>query len=241
MGKTIKHVCFDKDGTLIDVHLSWVPITQRRTLKIRDLYGLGEDLHKPLALSMGVDLDRQRIVKGGPVGYKARPVIIDTVAQWLKGRNIPATVEQLTEIFAEVDRDVQKANDFNAVALPGVVEGIKRLHQAGYKVSVYTSDRRKNAQRVIELIGLQGSVDAIIGGDDIRKPKPDSEGFVKACAAVNIPLDDSVYVGDSIDDMRVAPGKTYGITHGIASKEELAPVAHHVFDTFQDLTGFLLK
>jgi HAD superfamily hydrolase (TIGR01549 family) len=237
----IKHVCLDKDGTLIDVHRSWVPITQRRTLKIRQFYRLGEDLHKLLALVMGVDLQRGRIIPGGPVGYKARPFIMETVAQWLNNKNIPATIDQLTTIFAEVDHDIQESKDFNAAAMPGVVEGIKRLKSAGFKISVYTSDRNKSTSLVLEMIGLKECVDAIVGGDDVQKPKPDPEGFLKACQAVHVPAERSIYVGDSMDDMRTAKGRTYGVAYGIAGKEELVSSgAQKVFDTFNDLTEFLL-
>ena len=118
MVQNIKHVCLDKDGTLIDVHQSWVPITQRRAFKIRQLYGLGEDFHQALALAMGVDLNRKRIVTGG-WGYQPRPVIIERTVQWLKSNNIPATVEKLTELFSQVDYDIQQADDFNVSALPG--------------------------------------------------------------------------------------------------------------------------
>jgi HAD superfamily hydrolase (TIGR01549 family) len=241
MVHNIKHVCLDKDGTLIDVHQSWVPITQRRTLKIRQYYRLAEDLHQPIALAMGVDLDRQRIVQGGPVGYKARPIIIDIMVKWLNRHGVSANVEELTQIFAEVDHDVQQAQDFNARALPGVVDGIKHLKEAGLKVSVYTSDRSKSTALVLKIIGLEGSVDAIVGGDNVARAKPDPEGFLKACAAVGVPPEHSVYVGDSIDDMRTVKGRTFGLTHGIASREELMPDAAEVFDTFSELTEFLLK
>ena len=241
MAERIQHVCFDKDGTLIDVHQSWVPITQRRALKIRQFYGLGEESHQALALAMGVDLNRKKIMPGGPVGYQPRPVIIEKTAAWLNAKNVPATADQLAEIFRGVDRDIQEADDFNAAALPGVVAGIKRLKQAGLKISVYTSDRHKNTERVLALLGLEKDVDAIVGGDDVKKPKPDAEGFIKACAAVGVPLAESIYVGDTVDDMRMAGPAAYGIAQGLSSKEELAAAACHVFDSFTALTEFLLQ
>ena len=84
-------------------------------------------------------------------------------------------------------------------------------------------------------------MDAIIGGDDVRRPKPDPEGFVSACAAVKVPLDGSVYVGDIVDDMRMAAGRGYAVAQGLSSRGDLAPVAEKVFDTFFDLTEFLLN
>jgi HAD superfamily hydrolase (TIGR01549 family) len=241
MIQAIKHLCLDKDGTLIDVHQSWVPITQRRTFKTRQFYGLNEDFHEPLALAMGVDLKSQRIIPGGPVGYQPRPVIIEQTVQWLKGRKVPATVEELTDIFKSVDRDVQAASDFNARPLPGVVDGIRRLKQTGLKISVYTSDRHKNTELVLAQLGLDQYVDAIVGGDDVTRPKPDPEGFVKACQAVGVPAENSMYVGDTLDDMRMVKGHGYGVAQGLVSRNELAGAAQQAFETFTDLTEHVLQ
>jgi phosphoglycolate phosphatase len=245
MLKDIKHVCLDKDGTLIDVHQSWVPITQRRTLKLRHFYRLGEHVHDDLALAMGVDLVHKRIVPGGPVGYQPRPVIIEAVARWLKTKNIAAGTDEIAGIFREVDRDVQDANDFNASALPGVIDGIKRLKHAGYQLSLYTSDRHKNAERVLEHLGIRSCIDAVIGGDDVRNPKPDPEGFISACAVVGVPLMNSVYVGDTVDDMWMARQcglkGAFGVAQGLATEKELAGKAQKVFATFNELTDYLTQ
>lgn len=245
MKNSIKHVCFDKDGTLIDVHASWVPMTRRRVTKIIDFYRLDGECRDALALAMGVDLQTQRIIPGGPVGYQPRAIILQAVAQWLGHQKVDASIEQLAEIFRGVDSDVQVANDFNANPLPGVVDGIKRLKQSGIKLSLYTSDRHKNAQRVLDLLGLEENFDIIIGGDDVIKPKPDPEGFIKACGAVNISVADSIYVGDTADDMLMArqcfPNSSYGVAQGLSSYEELKHHTPTVFKNFNDLMDHLLK
>jgi phosphoglycolate phosphatase len=245
MDLKVQHVCFDKDGTLIDVHASWVPITRRRAHKIIRFYGLPEEELPNACRAMGVDLGTQRILLGGPVGYKPRAAIIDSVVGWLRHFPVTASDVQLAEIFREVDSDIQSLNDFNANALPGIVDGIKRLRHSGFKISVYTSDRHKNTQRVLGLLGLRDDIDAVVGGDDVRLPKPDPEGFHKACHLVGVDAARSVYVGDTADDMMMASRSGsagwYGITHGLASREELSADAINVFDTFTSLTDALIE
>ena len=194
---------------------------------------------------MGVDLGTQKILPGGPVGYKPRATIITSVAGWLGNLQITAGDDKLAEIFREVDADLQDSGDFNANALPGIVDGIKRLKHSGFKVSVYTSDRYKNTQRVLELLGLRDDIDAVVGGDDVRYPKPDPEGFHKACHLVGVDAAQSVYVGDTADDMLMAKRSgsagRYGITHGLATREELSVDAINVFDTFTALVDSLIE
>lgn len=194
---------------------------------------------------MGVDSATQRILPGGPVGYKPRASIIAAVQQWLEQLNIAAGTDELAEIFRSVDADIQKTNDFNANALPGVVDGIRRLKDSGLKISIYTSDRHKNAELVLECLGLSDCVDAIIGGDDVRLPKPDPEGFLKACTLVGIDKTRSMYVGDTVDDMLMAAQSGsiggYGLLHGLASRAELAGISLQVFDTFTQCVDSLLE
>lgn len=245
MDLKVQHVCFDKDGTLIDVHASWVPITRRRAQKIIRFYELPEAKLPDACRAMGVDLGTQKILPGGPVGYKPRAAIITAVAGWLKNLKITASEDQLTEIFREVDADLQDSDDFNANALVGIVDGIKRLKHSGFKISVYTSDRHKNTQRVLELLGLRDDIDAVVGGDDVRCPKPDPEGIHKACHLVGVDVEQSVYVGDTVDDMLMAKRSGsagwYGITHGLATREELSVDAINVFDTFNALVNSLIE
>lgn len=237
-------MCFDKDGTLIDVHASWVPITQRRTQKIIAFYHLPQEKMADICGAMGVDLQTQKIMRGGLVGYQPRPVIIASMVDWLKGLGVSATKEELTKIFSEVDQDIQSANDFNAKALPGVVDGIKELKRSGFKISVCTSDRHKNTEQVLGLLGLSHDVDAIVGGDDVGRSKPDPEGLRKACDLVGVETAGSVYVGDTVDDMRTAKAggsAGYGITHGLATHDELSAEASRVFDTFAALVESLIE
>jgi phosphoglycolate phosphatase-like HAD superfamily hydrolase len=245
MDLKVKHVCFDKDGTLIDVHASWVPITRRRAQKIILFYRLPEAKLHDACRAMGVDLGTQKILPGGPVGYKPRATIIASVAGWLRNLQITASDDQLAGIFREVDTDLQNSGDFNANALPGVIDGIKRLKHSGFKISVYTSDRHKNTQRVLELLGLCDDIDAVVGGDDVRCPKPDPEGFHKACHLVGVDAARSVYVGDTVDDMLMAKRSGsaggYGIAHGLATREELAVDAINVFDAFTALIDSLIE
>lgn len=240
-----KHVCFDKDGTLTDVHATWVPITLRRAQKISQYFELPKTFLDGLSKAMGVDPASRRILSGGPVGYKPRASIIISVVNWLSVQKIHANENQLAEIFREIDGEVQNSSDIKPQVLAGVVDGIRQLKNAGFKISIYTSDRHKNTEQVVDALGLSDEIDAIIGGDDVKSPKPDPEGFFKACTRVGVEVAQSVYVGDTVDDMRMAKqggcAGRFGLTQGLSSREELIKESDLVFETFEQLVASFVK
>lgn len=240
-----KHVCFDKDGTLVDVHATWVPITYRRAQKIIQYLELSEKYFAGLCRAMGVDVSLDLIISGGPVGYKPRVKIIDSTIQWLAQQKITASHKDLAEIFRGIDVEFQKRDDVFPKVLPGVVEGIKELKQRDVKISIFTSDRNKNTEKVLSMLDLSKDVDVIVGGDDVRSPKPDPEGFLTACSRAGVEPGDSVYVGDTVEDMQMARAGgcagCFGLAQGLSSKEELAQTSDFVFTSFPELVQSFLK
>ena len=44
----------------------------------------------------------------------------------------------------------------------------------------------------------------VVGGDQVRRPKPDPAGIQVACERLGVPCDQAVYVGDSPLDLEAA-------------------------------------
>ncbi|NIQ55674.1 MAG: HAD-IA family hydrolase, partial [Gammaproteobacteria bacterium] len=51
-----------------------------------------------------------------------------------------------------------------------------------------------------------GGFDAVIVDDDVTDSKPDPAGLRKALALLDADPDDTIYVGDTMGDMRAAAG-----------------------------------
>jgi phosphoglycolate phosphatase len=241
----VKHICLDKDGTIIDVHLYWTHIIRKRTMKIIELYDMAVEHLSDLTLAMGIDLNQQRIIPAGPVGYKPRDVVIEAAAKALEQRGVSVTHEQISEIFLSVDRQMQANEDYNIKVLDNVHDALKRMKAFNFKVSIFSSDTSKNLKKNIKTLNMDAQIDAIVGGDEVNNSKPDPEGFQLACERVGIPLAHSIYVGDTLDDMIMAKRCNslggYGITTGLCSKEQLIPQARYVFDFLAELVEFLAK
>ncbi len=240
---TIQHICFDKDGTLIDVHVYWAHIIERRAKHMAEKYKLPAQAIAELCRSMGIDLAQRRILPDGPVGYKPRPVIIEAARTGLGCLNISASSEEIAAIFVEIDRWLQDNNAYDIKLLPHIEPVFKQLKEEGYKLSVFTSDRVENLRRIMRELKLESYLDAMVGGDEVKRSKPDPEGFQIACSRASVPMERSIYVSDTADDMHMSKlaGAVMGIgvTTGLDSSEILSSQTPFVFPTLRDLPAFL--
>jgi phosphoglycolate phosphatase len=244
MQRSIRHVCFDKDGTLIDVHAYWADIVERRALQIMETFHLPTGVAvKDLASAMGVNLEVRKIFPGGPVGYKPRPQVIQGALCALENAGVKAVAEDIEDIFCAIDLQLQKKGGYVIKALPYVREVLREIKKQGIKVSVYSSDRKDNFPKIFQVLGIEDYFDALVGGDDVRFPKPHPEGFVLACRRTGIGERQSVYVGDTLDDMKMAKlakaACGLGITTGLCPREELSKEASHVFSDLRGVEQFL--
>ena len=241
MRECLKHICFDKDGIIIDVHAYWGHIIQKRALKIIQYFELSSGTMSPLAWAMGVDLSKRKITPGGPVGYKPRPAVAQAAVNYLKTKGVETSCEVINKLFSEVD---QQDEDYNSRMIPDADKALKEIKDLGFLITLFSSDRRDNMQNNFKVLNIDHLIDAYVGGDDVSRPKPDPEGFLLACQKISIPVAASIYIGDTLDDMMVAKRSGcsgYGLTTGLCSREELQNEAKDVFNSLGELVQCLRK
>lgn len=74
----------------------------------------------------------------------------------------------------------------------------------GIKRAIVSTKFRYRIKDVLDRNGLAHLVDVIIGGEDVKKPKPDPEGLEKAIAYLGLSKEDCLFVGDSLVDAGTA-------------------------------------
>ena len=234
----LHHVCFDKDGTLTDVHRYWWHTSLIRAQRLLERWHLASPHLHGLLLAMGVDPATQRIVPGGPIGYQPRPVIIHAVVHYLAASGVTTLAVEIDEVFRQVDAYQQRTNDYNIQVLPGVEACFEMLTRRGIAISMYTSDRKEHAMKILEGAGLMPFVSAVVGGGCMAHPKPHPEGFLLACQRVGSSPAHSAYVGDTIDDLKMGRAggaqKVIGVGTGLGTVEELGAHTEWVWTTLSD-------
>lgn len=64
---------------------------------------------------------------------------------------------------------------------PGVREILDALRQNGWKTAIASSTRTAVVREEMQHFGLEQMFDEIIGGDMVRRSKPDPEIYLTAC------------------------------------------------------------
>ena len=143
-----------------------------------------------------------------------------------------ASSEQLSDLFSAVDLHQQQERDYSISMLPDVKETLSALRKSGLKLSVYSSDRQANLERILADLGVLSYFDVVLGGDSVKQAKPDPEGFLAACAAVGVPPEATVYVTDTIEDVQMArrgrAREVVGVETGLAARHEFEAVGCRV-------------
>lgn len=84
----------------------------------------------------------------------------------------------------------------DAALEPGALEAVAGARTRGFATAVWTNNARSCTTRVLELLALAPHFDLVVTRDEVRRLKPDSEGF--HVIRERLPhLVDAVVVGDS--------------------------------------------
>lgn len=86
----------------------------------------------------------------------------------------------------------------------GVRETVRALRAAGLETAVVTNSPAALARRILDLLGLEDAFDAVAGGDEVPRGKPDPDLVVLALARLGCDASRAVLVGDTALDAAAA-------------------------------------
>lgn len=192
-------VLFDLDGTLIDsVRL------------ILDSYH-----HTLAAHGLPPRSDAEWLAGlGTPLGVQFRPWAGD-----------PATLEALVATYRAYNME---HHDARVRPYPGVIEVVRGLRTIGVRTGLVTSKHRVGAERGLRVVGLEGTMEVIIGAEEVVNPKPHPEPVLLALETLGELPEAAIYVGDSVHDMesgRAAGVRTAAVLWGPFTRADLEPTA----------------
>jgi len=113
--------------------------------------------------------------------------------------------------------------------LPGVLDFIRQVRDEGIAVALSSASR--SARSVLRTTQLESCFDAIIDGNQSRKPKPHPEGFLMAANALRLcPSECLVFEDSALGVVAGVVGKFHVVGIG---KPEYLPKAHCVIPGFE--------
>lgn len=97
--------------------------------------------------------------------------------------------------------------------VPGLVEFLERHRES--PMAVATNAERANADFVLETGGLRKYFRAVVDGEQVARPKPDPEVFLRAAGLLGLPPADCIVFEDSltgVEAARAAGARVVGLT-----------------------------
>lgn len=122
---------------------------------------------------------------------------------------------------------------------PGVLDGLSRLHDLGCILAIATSKYYKSADTLLEAAKIRGQFDVLVGADQVKKPKPDTEMGLKIMRGLGVSEDCAIMVGDTTHDIKMARSlgiNSVAVTYGVHSNTILSTAQPTwMADTFDDV------
>jgi len=125
----------------------------------------------------------------------------------------------------------------DTVPYPGVVETLRSLYQAGFRLGVCTNKPDRPARAIIEAFGMAPYIGALVGGDAPAR-KPDARHLRGTLDLLGAGPQEAVMVGDGINDVMVARALSVPVvivTFGYSKTSPGSLGADAIIDRFDQL------
>lgn len=206
---------FDLDGVIVDTakyhYLAW----------------------KKLANELGFEFtEEQNEMFKGVSRKRCLEILLDLA-------NIDASQEQFDRWMVEKNEDylsfIEKMDE--SEILPKVKKVLKYLNKKDQPIALGSAS--KNAQPILEKVGLMHYFQSIVDGNSITKAKPDPEVFLIAASDLKMNPEDCVVFEDSLAGIQAANIANM-ISIGIGDKNVLHE-ADYIFKDFTEMNKKFLK
>lgn len=186
---------FDFDGTLMDTHAVIIE-------SFKEVFNTVETTHE----LTDEDLD-----------WVVGPTLKESFEKFVINPDTDQLIDQYREIMVSKHKDL-------AHEMPGAIETLKTLKDAGYKIGIFSNKKTNMVQMGMDQENMTPYIDVVVGSDLFDNPKPDPQGIFNVIEALKGYKDNVVMIGDSSGDIlagKNAGAYTIAYTENDKRKEEL--------------------
>lgn len=159
----------------------------------------------------------------------------------LSGITDPAT---LAAYRKEYEKEADTHMTINTEFFPETITVLQELKSQGGKIGIISTKYRYRIREMVDLHFPKGFFDIIIGGEDVKKAKPNPQGIKKALRQLHRRKEETLYIGDSTIDAeaaQLAKVDFAGVLNGMTTREELAAYPHRQILDNLSLLPLVLK
>ena len=229
----IKGILFDKDGTLIDVNATWVPIYRAM---LKQFFGTDDAGADVLMEKAGYDRATGKLKAGSLLAGGTNREIAALYWPDLTPAELDARLQQVEHGFSTMVRD-------QLTPLMPLEPILSELRAMGLKLGVATNDSHFSARAHMDHIGVIEHFDDIIAADTVTVAKPAGNMIRRFAEITGLPAAAIAMVGDNHHDMEEArnggAGLAIAVLSGNAERHDIAHLADYTIDSVADLPALL--
>ena len=227
----IKAILFDKDGTLIDVNRTWIPIY--RHMLAAEFQADDSEVTR-LLQKAGYDAESDNFRAGSVLAGGTTRQLVNIWWPDADNAHRSATTTRIDTQYAPVARQYLKP----LLDLPPVFEALKTI---GMRLGVGTNDSVFSATGQMQALAIDHFFEAILGADSVEVPKPSGQMVKRYAELMELQCTEIAMVGDNTHDMEEAHrsgAMAIGVLSGNAKREHLEPLTDFIFDDVAALPAF---
>ena len=230
---TIRAVLFDKDGTLIDVNATWVPIYREMLM---DIFATDVAGAEALMAKAGYDQAADNFRAGSILAGGTTRQLVEVLWPGLDAEAAEDKAHLLDHGYTHLVRD-------RLTPLMPLEPVLSELRAMGLKLGVATNDSHVSARAHMAHVGVIEHFEDIIAADTVPVPKPRATWSQAFAELTGLPASAIAMVGDNHHDMEEArnggAGLAIAVLSGNAAHEDIAHLADYTLDSIAGLPALL--
>lgn len=174
----LKAVIFDLDGVIVDSEPFHF---QSDVLTFRDY---------------GMEISEEELIRY--VGVSGTVMWTDFIRKY----GIPDTLENI--VAKQTAHKIELLREKPPQAVPGVLGLLESARKAGLRTAIASSSPRYFIDAMLNSLGIAGSFDAVVSGQDVQRSKPAPDIFLKAAELLGAKPSNCLVVEDAMLGVRAA-------------------------------------
>lgn len=116
----------------------------------------------------------------------------------------PVSAERLQALADRKERYFREYIKNAAVALPGSMELMRGLHEAGFRQALASSTPGENIRLISDVLHLERYLTELVSGESVARGKPAPDIFLKAAADLHVLPSHSLVIEDAVAGIQAA-------------------------------------
>jgi phosphoglycolate phosphatase len=228
----IKGILFDKDGTLIEVNGTWIPLYKSM---LSEVFGHQPDEITELLARTGYDAQTDSIRAGS---IMAGGTTREIASIWWP----EISSDERRDRVYHIDNVIGPQAKSFVKPLMDLSPIFDELHEMGFLLGVGTNDSEASGRAHMVHLGVEQYFEIILGSDSVAVPKPSGQMVARFAEVTGFAPHEIAMVGDNSHDMeeaRQGGAMAIAVLSGNAGHGDIAHLADHTLNSVADIAHLL--